>query len=251
MLRISAATAPPGVTEVAVQQNVAQEIAREAAELLSIADASESRSLYRLAVLATRQVPACSGATSAVWRHGEVTERAATHPDLAELFELALRAPESPWADALADGHGIACPDTVAEERWPEYAAAALSWGVRCFVTLVHASGPMAVTLTLFSVRPGSLDAEQVALAELLVAFAAAVMGNASVYRDSLRTTLQLRDAVDARMVVDQAKGILMHALDCTAQDAFDRMRAISQARKVKVSEVAGKIVEAHLARQT
>src|ERR1019366_9139943 len=40
------------------------ELAREAAELLSIADASEGRPLYRLGVLASRQVPACSGATT-------------------------------------------------------------------------------------------------------------------------------------------------------------------------------------------
>jgi hypothetical protein len=249
MLRISAANLAALATEVAVQQGVARELAREAAELLSIADASESRSLHRLAVLASRQVPACSGATSAVWRGGEVTERAATHPDLAELFEVGQRAAASPWADSIASGQGTACMDTRTEQRWPDYAAAALSCGVRCFVTLVHESGPMAVTLTLFGVRPRSLDPEQVALGELLVAFAAAIMGNASVYRDSLRTALQLKDAVDSRMVVDQAKGILMHALGCTAQEAFDKMRAISQTRKVKVSEVASKIIEAQLAK--
>jgi len=49
-------------TEVAVlEQNVTQELAREAAGLLSIADASDVRSLHRLTTLAARQVAACSG----------------------------------------------------------------------------------------------------------------------------------------------------------------------------------------------
>ena len=47
-------------------------------------------------------------------------------------------------------------------------------------------------------------------------------------------------------MVVDQAKGILMHALGCTAAEAFDRMREISQTRHVKVTDVAATIIKAH-----
>jgi ANTAR domain-containing protein len=215
-------------------------------ELFSIAHASPGRSLHRLVVLASRQVPACSGATSAVWQDGEPADMAATHPDLAELFELSRHGYKSPWTDALATGLTVACPDTLAEERWPDYASAALCRGVRCSVTLVHTSGPAAITLSLFGARPRVLDPDSIALGELLVAFGGAIMGNASAYADSQRTALQLRDAVDSRMLVDQAKGILMHALGCTAQEAFDKMRAISQKSNVKVAEVASKIIEAH-----
>jgi GAF domain-containing protein len=229
-----------------LQENVAAELAREVGDLLSIAGASQGRSLHRLALLASRQVPACSGATSAVWRDGEPADMAATHPDLAELFERCRQAGKSPWTEALATGQTAACPDTLAEERWPEYASAALYRGVRCSVTLVHASGLAAITLSLFGARPRTLDPDDIALAGLLVAFGGAIMGNASVYADSQRTALQLRDAVDSRTLVDQAKGILMHSLGCTAQEAFDKMRAISQTRNVKVADVAGKIIDTH-----
>ena len=229
-----------------LQENVSQQLAREVGELLSIANASQGRSLHRLALLASRQVPACSGATSAVWHDGEPADMAATHPDLAELFELSRQGCKSPWTQALATGQTAACPDTLAEERWPDYASAALYRGVRCSVTLVHTSGPAAITLSLFGARPRALDPDDVALAGLLVAFGGAIMGNASAYADSQRTALQLRDAVDSRTLVDQAKGILMHSLGCTAQEAFDKMRAISQTRNVKVAAVAGKIIEAH-----
>jgi ANTAR domain len=229
-----------------LQENVTAELAGEVGELLSIADASPGRSLHRLALLASRQVLACSGATSAVWRDGEPADMAATHPDLAELFELSREGLKSPWTEALATGQTVTCPDTLAEERWPDYASAALYRGVRCSVTLVRTSGPSAITLSLFGARARTLDPDDIALAGLLVAFGGAIMGNASVYADSQRTALQLRDAVDSRTLVDQAKGILMHSLGCTAQEAFDKMRAISQTRNVKVAEVAGKIIEAH-----
>jgi len=229
-----------------LDQNVTQELAREAAELLSIANASDIRSLHRLAVLASRQVPACSGATSALWRDGEPVEMAATHPDLADLFELSWNGRTGPWAAALATGETVTSADSLAEQRWPEYASAALCRGVRCSITLVHKFDSMAVTLSLFGARPRSLVPERVALAELLIAFGGATVDNASIYGNSQRTALQLRESAESRTVVDQAKGIMMHALGCSAQEAFDRMREISQTRHVKVTEVAKTIIKAH-----
>ena len=221
-----------------------EDLAREAGELLNIAGGSQSRSLSQLVGLVSRQVPACSGATSALWQAGEPVVRAASHPDLAELFELQLRRGAAPWLDALVSNSTVACTDTLEEERWPGFATAALSRGVRCTVTLVHTSGPSAITLTMFGARPRSLDPEQLPLAELLVAFGGAVMGNASVYDGVQRTVLQLQDAVNSRALVDQAKGILMHALGCSAEEALQRMRGISQTRNIKVTEVAQRIIE-------
>ena len=49
-----------------------------------------------------------------------------------------------------------------------------------------------------------------------------------------------------ARSVVDQAKGILMHALGCDADEALQRLRQESQRRHVKVTEVASEVVAAY-----
>jgi hypothetical protein len=148
------------------------DLAREAADLLSIADKSRSRSLGELAALASRQVPACSGATATLWRDGEPLIMAATHPDVSNLTEVELASHRGPETTALATGETAHCPDTLEEERWPEYAQAALSCGVRCSVALAYRPGPEAVTLSLFGARPRVLDPGQVPLAELLVAAA-------------------------------------------------------------------------------
>jgi hypothetical protein len=147
-----------------------EDLARQAHELLSMAGGSASRSLNQLVGLVSRQVPGCSGAVSAVWRDTEPVARAASHPDLAELFELQLTAGSAPWLDALAGSDTVSCPDTLDEERWPGFAAAALARGVRCCDTLVQRSGDRALTLTMFGARPRSLDPDQLPLAELLVA---------------------------------------------------------------------------------
>ena len=222
-----------------------EQLGQDAAELLSLSDGGEARSLNKLAELAAWQVPACSGANAIIWRDGEVISAASTHPDLAELADLEVRTGRGPLIDA-AGGAAVSCPDTLEEARWPEYAEAALRRGVRCSVHLVRQLPRGALVLSLFGVRPGVLDAESSPMAGMLAAFGGAVLTNATAYKQAQRTASQLKDAVVARSVVDQAKGILMHAIGCDADDALSRLRAESQRRHIKVTEVAGEVVAAY-----
>ena len=231
-----------------------EDLAHRARELLSMTGGSASRSLNQLVGLVSRQVPGCSGAASAVWRETEPVVRAASHPDLAELFELQLAAGSAPWLDALASLDSpasmgtasmgtVSCPDTLEEERWPGFAAAALARGVRCCVTLAQRSGERALTLTMFGARPRSLDPDQLPLAELLVAFGGAVMGNAVAYDGVQRTVLRLRHSVESGSLLDQARGVLMNARGCTAEEAWQQMRAMSAAQHLTMTEVAERVI--------
>jgi ANTAR domain len=223
------------------------DLARETADLLSVANKSLSRSLNELVVLASRRVRACSGATAAVWTDGEPLVMAASHPDVGHLIDSQLSSGRGPEVEALASRETVPCPDTLTDQRWPEYSRAALYHGVRCSVTLAHVLGNAAVTLSLFGARPRVLDPDQLPLAELLVAVGGAVIGNMSSYNDAERTAFQLREAAESRALVDQAKGVLMHALGCSADQAFDRMRQISQQHSLKVTEVARRIIDSKL----
>jgi ANTAR domain len=220
-----------------------EHLGHEAAELLSLTSGGEARSLNRLAELAAWQVPACAGAHAAVWRDGEVVAAAATHPDLAELADLQLSTGHGPLVAAADGGVPVSCPDMLDETRWPEYTEAALRRGVRCSVHLVRELPRGALVLSLFAVRPGVLDAESSPMADTLASFGGAMLANATAYGQAQRTASQLKDAVVARSVVDQAKGILMHALGCDADEALRRLRQESQRRHVKVTEVAAEIV--------
>ena len=239
------------------------DLADRTAALLTLAATTEERSLSQLTALAATQVPGCAAAHISVWRDGELVSQAASHPEPSRLLDVQLRAGRGPLLDALADGGAIACPDTLTEKRWPEFAAAALWIGVRSGVTLAYrhaATGqtsqtsqaaeggmpPSAVTLSLFGLRPRAMDADQLQLAELLVAYGGALVGAVAEYGDSRRVAVQLRDAANSRAIVDQAKGILMHALSCTADEALERMREVSQRTNLRATDVAQRIVDAH-----
>jgi ANTAR domain len=235
------------------------DLADRAAALLSLAVTTEERTLSQLTALAATDVPGCAASHVCVWRDGDVVSESASHPEASRLAGVQIRAERGPLLDALQDGGSVACPDTLAEERWPEFTAAALRIGIRSSVTLAYRDMPAAehrppdprartgrrpdgVTLSLVGLRPHAMDPRELQLAELLVAYVGAV----SEFGDSRRVAVQLRDAANSRAIVDQAKGILMHALRCTADEALERMREVSQRSNLRATEVAQRVIDAH-----
>lgn len=242
------------------------DLADRAAELLSLAAATEERSLSQLTALAASQVAGCAAADVTVWRNGELTSQAASHPDLSRLVAVQVAAGRGPLLDAVAGedpaaasgggvsrsgaarGPAVICTDTLTETRWPEFSAAALRMGVRSSVSLSY-RGPAVLTLTLVGLRPRALDRDRLQLADLLVAYGGAIVSAVADYGDSRRVADQLRDAADSRAIVDQAKGILMHALGCSADEALERMREVSQRSNIRATEVARRVIDAHSGR--
>ncbi|HEY2638375.1 MAG TPA: ANTAR domain-containing protein [Streptosporangiaceae bacterium] len=221
------------------------DLADRTAALLRLAATTEERSLSQLTFLATSQVTGCAAACVTLWRDGELAGQAASHPDPSRLLAVQLAAGRGPVITAMTEKNPVSCPDTLTETRWPEYAAAAVRIGVRSSVALSY-HGPVVVTLSLFGVRPRAVDQDQLQLAELLVAYGSGLVGAVSEFGDSQRTAVQLRDAASSRAIVDQAKGILMHALGCTADEALAKMRDVSQRSNLRATEVAQRVLDAY-----
>jgi GAF domain-containing protein len=225
---------------------ITDELAVEIARLGMVRESSEMGALGRLTDLAARAVPGCAGATTIRWSPTDPPEfmaGSASHPDLAELIEVQRAHHDGPSFTAARTREPVTCDDTLVETRWPDYVGAALRRGVRCFATTLYDNGEVLLSLGLYGVRPRALDPRRLAVAALLVAQSGAAVTNAREYDDVHRTAIQLRQAVEARAVVDQAKGILIHAMGCDAETAFAELRRISQTRHVKLTAVARRIV--------
>ena len=220
----------------------AEHLGYEATELASLSN-GEAKSLSKLAELAVRQVPGCAAAHATIWRDGELAAVAASHPDPAGLIDMELVAGQGPLLTAVREGRPVSCRDALDEERWPWWSAEALRRGLRSSIHLVRQSATITLVLALFGVRPGALDADGVPMAEMLARFGSTVFANNLAYGQAQRTATQLKDSVAARAVTDQAKGILMHALGCDADEALRYLRRESQRRHVKVTDVAARVI--------
>jgi AmiR/NasT family two-component response regulator len=69
------------------------------------------------------------------------------------------------------------------------------------------------------------------------------VLALAASRAEQARQVEDLRAALVARAVIDQALGIIMAQQRCTSDEAFDILRRASQTRNVKLRDVAAGIV--------
>jgi AmiR/NasT family two-component response regulator len=72
---------------------------------------------------------------------------------------------------------------------------------------------------------------------------AAVACANAEVYWRTYSLTEHLREALESRDVIGQAKGILMARRGCTPEIAFEALRKVSQHRNIKLRDIAEQVV--------
>ena len=69
------------------------------------------------------------------------------------------------------------------------------------------------------------------------------LLGLASEARHRGDLVAQLQGALDSRILVEQAKGVLMEREGLSARAAFERLRRQARARSRKVDEVAREVI--------
>lgn len=203
-----------------------------------------ARRLSELAEGALRSTAECCGAVATASDGTDERPTAVTHPDLAALVSVQDLCGDGPIPAAEEGGDPVDASDLLNDRRWPDYRALALDSGVRSSVTIPFRSGDLTVTLSLYSFRPGSLEAAPHGPIRALGDLAASCLVRDRSYQAALTEVDQLGSALRSRPVVDQACGIVMHVLGCAPDDAFTVLRRISQRTNRKLTDVASAVVE-------
>ncbi len=78
----------------------------------------------------------------------------------------------------------------------------------------------------------------------MFAGYAAVAVNNVASYAGAVDEAAGLRTAMASRVVIEQAKGILMARGHCTADEAFDLLKRLSSHRNLKLRDIAQAIVE-------
>ncbi len=201
--------------------------------------------LKQVAGLAKRATPGAADVSVTLSR-GKGAYTAAFTGDLAlGLDERQYDAGHGPCLDALASGETLMVPDTNSEQRWPEYAAAALKAGARSSLSVglpVHES--VTGALNIYATTPEAFDDDAIAVAQTFAGYAAVALVNAHLYDVQAALARHMQVAMETRSVIEQAKGIIMGERRCTSEDAFKILTKVSQDSNRKLRDVAQALVD-------
>jgi len=118
-------------------------------------------------------------------------------------------------------------------------------WGVHSVVSLppVTPDGILGA-INVYAHAKYAFDDEATDLGELFAGSAAIAVQNAQLLAKAKRVAASLQSALSKRAVIDQAVGIVMSRAGCTADEAFDRLRQLSQTRNTKLWVLAQSLVD-------
>ena len=161
-----------------------------------------------------------------------------------ELFEL--QAQEGPCLDAYRTGLPVVNQDlSTANGRWPRFAAEALAAGFRSVQALpMRLRGAVIGALNLFHVEPGEMRQADVDVAQALadVATIAVLQHRATLEAQVLND--QLNHALNSRIVIEQAKGMVAERRGLDMEQAFSALRSYARSHNLRLADVAGGVID-------
>jgi GAF domain-containing protein len=165
--------------------------------------------------------------------------------DLVETIQLS--AEQGPCIACFRTGRPVSVPDLDGEgaTAWDGFTRAAIEQGFRSVYALpLRLRAEVIGTLNLFGHSPKELSARDIRVAQALADVATIGILHERSFRanDLLRKQLQL--ALDSRVVIEQAKGVLAHTHSITPEEGFRLLRRYARDHRLALVEVARRLVD-------
>ena len=167
-----------------------------------------------------------------------------------EVYQL--QRDQGPCLDSFHSGGAVSVADLRAEaDRWPLFVGAATDAGFAS----VHAV-PLRLrdtvlgTMGLFGTDPGALDEDDLSLGQALAYVAAVAIVQDKAAADSALVNEQLQTALNSRVVLEQAKGVLAQRGNLDMERAFAALRRYARDHNLRLTDVASAIADRALPSQ-
>ena len=224
---------------------------RELSTLLFTQETLEG-TMQRIAAVAARCV--CSSGTGAgggasvlLVSGDEPYIAAATDDRVRAVDRHWLDAREGPCIDALKTGETVVACNVGSDERYADAGPTVCALGLLAAVSVplgIDAGGSGVIgALTVYADRENAFGSDHVAAAELVAAQASALVLNMQTHAECQERIRQLQEALDSRVVIEQAKGVLVERHRVDPQQAFRLLREQSQRENRRLRLVAEDLV--------
>ncbi|MFS0732720.1 GAF and ANTAR domain-containing protein [Microbacterium sp. 1P10UB] len=164
----------------------------------------------------------------------DVVDRAAGQIGMGPCVE-AYRTGKPVSVDKIADVH----------DRWPVFERAAMAQGFRSMHAFpMRLRGQTIGAMNLFSYAEGDLDSDDIAIAQALTDVATIGVLQQRTIEEHKNVTQQLQQALDSRVVVEQAEGVIAAQQGVDMSRAFTILRTYARSHQTKLGDVARRVVD-------
>jgi GAF domain-containing protein len=159
--------------------------------------------------------------------------------DFVEIMQL--NAGSGPCLDCFATGTAVAVADIdVSGTQWPAFREAALQQGFLSMnATPLRLRGQVIGTMNLFSTRVGELSEPDAAVVQALADVATIGILQERLIRESALVSEQLQRALDSRILIEQAKGVVSQLGSMDMDEAFRALRGYARDHNLSLRLVA------------
>jgi len=164
-----------------------------------------------------------------------------------ELFEL--QSQEGPCLDCYRGGQPVLNQDLgTVDGRWPNFTPVALEAGFRSVHALpMRLRGAIVGALNLFRTDEGPLDAPDVLAAQALADVATIAILQHRAALEAQVVNEQLNHALNSRVLIEQAKGVLAERAGLDMEHAFARLRNYARNNNRQLVDVAQDVIDGTL----
>lgn len=167
--------------------------------------------------------------------------------ELVELFQI--QNDEGPCLSCYRAGTPVLVPDLAAEnERWPSFVPVASGAGFQAAHAFpLRLRSETLGALNLFRTEPGRLARADVTTAQALADIATIAILQHQAAREAQALAEQLRAALDSRIAIEQAKGVIAERAGVDMSEAFSRLRRYARSNQRRLADVAQDVVDGTL----
>jgi transcriptional regulator with GAF, ATPase, and Fis domain len=177
-----------------------------------------------------------------------VVAASAEQTRLLELFQLQSR--QGPCLDCFATGRPVRVADLTAQaDRWPVFTAAALAAGYSGVLALPMRMRERVIgAMNLFTIPSTLLAADEgttiQALGQAMADVATIGILGERAAREHQLLSQQLQTALDSRVILEQAKGMLAERHRISLDHAFTILRAHARGTNRKLADLARAVID-------
>jgi GAF domain-containing protein len=155
---------------------------------------------------------------------------------------------QGPCATAFAQHAPAAARDAASDPAYRELAGLLADVGVRAALSVpVEVDGGLIGTLDVYLAQPHDWDASEVAALQTYAGVVGNLLASAAAAQVQGRLAARLQTALDHRVLIEQAKGVVMAREGVDAQAAFERLRTRARSSRRTVVAVAREVLAERL----